>query len=78
MEQEEYIKEEIDWSYIEFIDNQVVLDIIEKLSCCLPLYIFTHITRHTCVKNYNLSNFAPLGFISLVYKWFCCYDDSKT
>ncbi|CAH8389372.1 unnamed protein product [Eruca vesicaria subsp. sativa] len=30
MEQEEYTKEEIDWSYIEFIDNKDVLDLIEK------------------------------------------------
>ncbi|CAH2080652.1 unnamed protein product, partial [Thlaspi arvense] len=30
MEQEEYMKEEIDWSYIEFVDNQDVLDLIEK------------------------------------------------
>ncbi|KAJ9564948.1 hypothetical protein OSB04_000914 [Centaurea solstitialis] len=30
MEQEEYSKEEIDWSYIEFIDNKDVLDLIEK------------------------------------------------
>jgi Myosin head (motor domain) len=34
MEQEEYTKEEINWSYIEFIDNQDVLDLIEKV--CLP------------------------------------------
>ena len=32
MEQEEYEKEEINWSYIEFIDNQDVLDLIEKVS----------------------------------------------
>ena len=31
MEQEEYAKEEINWSYIEFIDNQDVLDLIEKV-----------------------------------------------
>ena len=31
MEQEEYSKEGIDWSYIEFIDNQDVLDLIEKV-----------------------------------------------
>lgn len=31
MEQEEYTKEQIDWSYIEFIDNQDVLDLIEKV-----------------------------------------------
>ncbi|KAK6248897.1 hypothetical protein QUC31_020462 [Theobroma cacao] len=30
MEQDEYRKEEINWSYIEFIDNQDVLDLIEK------------------------------------------------
>ncbi|KAM1122422.1 hypothetical protein ACFX2I_003979 [Malus domestica] len=30
MEQEEYTKEEIDWSYIEFVDNKDILDLIEK------------------------------------------------
>ncbi|XP_022732061.1 myosin-15-like isoform X8 [Durio zibethinus] len=30
MEQDEYRREEINWSYIEFIDNQDVLDLIEK------------------------------------------------
>ncbi|GAB4842593.1 hypothetical protein Ancab_012569 [Ancistrocladus abbreviatus] len=30
VEQEEYSKEEINWSYIEFVDNQDVLDLIEK------------------------------------------------
>ncbi|OAY85788.1 Myosin-15 [Ananas comosus] len=30
VEQEEYKNEEINWSYIEFIDNQDVLDLIEK------------------------------------------------
>ncbi|CAN7027785.1 unnamed protein product, partial [Brassica oleracea var. botrytis] len=30
MEQEEYTKEAIDWSYIEFVDNKDVLDLIEK------------------------------------------------
>uniref|UniRef100_A0A2C9WMD3 Myosin motor domain-containing protein n=2 Tax=Manihot esculenta TaxID=3983 RepID=A0A2C9WMD3_MANES len=30
MDQQEYVKEEIDWSYIEFIDNQDILDLIEK------------------------------------------------
>ncbi|GAB2281889.1 hypothetical protein Dimus_016455 [Dionaea muscipula] len=30
MEQEEYEKEQINWSYIEFIDNQDILDLIEK------------------------------------------------
>jgi len=31
MEQEEYKKEEINWSYIEFVDNQDILDLIEKV-----------------------------------------------
>ncbi|KMZ63793.1 Myosin XI-F [Zostera marina] len=30
MEQDDYTKEEIDWSYVEFVDNQDVLDLIEK------------------------------------------------
>lgn len=39
MEQEEYTREEIDWSYIEFIDNQDVLDLIEKVNLfdCLTI-----------------------------------------
>ena len=37
MEQEEYTKEEIDWSYIEFIDNQDILDLIEKV-CGVHLF----------------------------------------
>lgn len=32
MEQEEYTKEEINWSYVEFVDNQDVLDLIEKVN----------------------------------------------
>ena len=35
MEQEEYTREEIDWSYIEFIDNQDILDMIEKVELIL-------------------------------------------
>ncbi len=30
MEQAEYEREKIDWSYIEFVDNQDVLDLIER------------------------------------------------
>nr|XP_034915316.1 myosin-9 isoform X3 [Populus alba] len=30
MEQEQYAKEEISWNYVEFVDNQDVLDLIEK------------------------------------------------
>ncbi|PIN26506.1 Myosin class V heavy chain [Handroanthus impetiginosus] len=31
MEQEDYEKEQIDWSYIEFVDNQDVLDLIRSM-----------------------------------------------
>lgn len=37
MEQNDYRNEEIDWSYVHFVDNQDVLDLIEKVSCPLPL-----------------------------------------
>ncbi|KAK4344705.1 hypothetical protein RND71_034881 [Anisodus tanguticus] len=39
MEQEEYTKEEINWSYIEFIDNQDILDLVEKPPV-KPFYCF--------------------------------------
>ena len=43
MEQEEYTKEEIDWSYIEFVDNQDILDLIERVCdlsfCSLIIFI---------------------------------------
>jgi myosin-5 len=40
MEQEEYGKEEINWSYIEFVDNQDVLDLIEKVFIYCFIFIF--------------------------------------
>lgn len=48
MEQEEYTKEEINWSYIEFVDNQDVLDLIEKV-CLGCIFLYTYI--HTYIKN---------------------------
>ncbi|KAK8639453.1 hypothetical protein V6N13_137831 [Hibiscus sabdariffa] len=39
MEQEEYTKEEIDWSYIEFVDNKDVLDLIEKVTYQTELFL---------------------------------------
>lgn len=54
MEQEEYQREEINWSYIEFIDNQDVLDLIEKvfyypLVWCVLLSC-AELTYYTAVK----------------------------
>ncbi|KAL0437382.1 UNVERIFIED_CONTAM: Myosin-9 [Sesamum radiatum] len=46
MEQEEYKKEEIDWNYIEFVDNQDVLDLIEKLKQYLMQLFLTGICRN--------------------------------
>lgn len=40
MEQEDYTKEEIDWSYVEFVDNQDVLDLIEKVKQWSYFYIY--------------------------------------
>lgn len=49
MEQDEYSKEGIDWSYIEFIDNQDVLDLIEKVY-----------SRHSFIGMLNLVIFFSL------------------
>lgn len=39
MEQEEYTREEIDWSYVEFVDNQDVLDLIERVKIRIIYFI---------------------------------------
>jgi hypothetical protein len=46
MEQEEYTKEEIDWSYIEFVDNQDILDLIDKVLASSSSPIFFFVTLH--------------------------------
>lgn len=46
MEQEEYTREEIDWSYVEFVDNQDVLDLIEKVSSSLSYLSTERGQRH--------------------------------
>lgn len=64
MEQEEYTKEKIDWSYIEFVDNQDVLDLIEKVFyCCLLPYdlnilsLFSY-SINSCNDDFNIKSFA--------------------
>lgn len=53
MEQAEYEKEAIDWSYIEFVDNQDVLDLIEKK----PMGILDLLDE--------LCRFPQVGFVGL-------------
>ncbi|KAL5712216.1 hypothetical protein ACHQM5_014407 [Ranunculus cassubicifolius] len=59
MEQGEYTEEEIDWSYIEFVDNQDVLDLIEKkpggiISLLDEACMFPRSTHETfCTKLYQ-------------------------
>lgn len=50
MEQEEYQKEQINWSYIEFIDNQDVLDLIEKVFSAI-LYVLLIFSAFTVFVN---------------------------
>ena len=80
MEQEEYTKEAIDWSYIEFVDNQDVLDLIEKVNLHL-IYIYVSPSgtlllfkqwkpvksfSHNIVHNYFYANSAIMS-VSTVY-----------
>ncbi|CAA0828033.1 Myosin-11 [Striga hermonthica] len=55
MEQEEYTREEIDWSYIEFVDNQDVLDLIEKVQLQQLMETLNSTEPHyiRCVKPNN-------------------------
>lgn len=50
MEQEEYTREEIDWSYIEFVDNQDVLDLIEKVHHLNLFFLFLDILKAILTK----------------------------
>jgi hypothetical protein len=62
MEQEEYTKEEIDWSYIQFVDNQEILDLIEKVNFMqLPLLlsiVFFCLTQSSVIP---YTCFQPIG-----------------
>lgn len=54
MEQEEYTKEEIDWSYIEFVDNQDVLDLLEKV----PIFT-SRLAWHSCFDGHSSFRIGP-------------------
>lgn len=60
MEQEEYEKEAINWSYIEFVDNQDVLDLIEKK----PIGVIALLDEAWYVKprhNWQVLSAIPVG-----------------
>lgn len=59
MEQEEYTKEEINWSYVEFVDNQDVLDLIERVSADLARdsgYQSKSVALHSIIFDFTCRN----------------------
>ena len=68
VEQEEYTKEEINWSYIEFVDNQDILDLIEKVC-----WIY-----HSNLFGWSLQTVLVLYHLYLQYslslKWISVYS----
>ncbi|KAH7574460.1 hypothetical protein JRO89_XS03G0299300 [Xanthoceras sorbifolium] len=63
MEQEEYRKEEINWSYIEFIDNQDVLDLIEKVTYQTNSFLDKN-RDYVVVEHCNLLSSSKCPFVS--------------
>jgi myosin-1 len=39
-EQEEYVREGIEWTPIEFFNNSVICELIEKVCCTAPIPVF--------------------------------------
>ena len=68
MEQDEYNKEEIDWSYIEFVDNKDILELIEKVASFtmfyLPSYWVLFISK--TIHYYFVISQKPGGIIALL------------
>ncbi|KAK9291547.1 hypothetical protein L1049_019495 [Liquidambar formosana] len=69
MEQEEYTKEEINWSYIDFVDNQDVLDLIEKVTYQTELFLDKNkdyvVAEHQALLNASKCSFVSGLFPSL-------------
>ncbi|KAG6525053.1 hypothetical protein ZIOFF_015005 [Zingiber officinale] len=67
MEQEEYTKEEIDWSYVEFVDNQDVLDLIEKVKMSITsIVIIIDEKKRSWALILIISMQKPGGIIALL------------
>ncbi|PNX72285.1 myosin-H heavy chain-like protein [Trifolium pratense] len=90
MKQEEYKKEEIDWSYIEFVDNQDILDLIEKkpggiISLLDEACMFPRSTHETLsskiIKGLASSNYRLLtsqfAIMSVTYQTEFFFDKNK-
>jgi len=90
-EQAEYVKEEIDWSYIEFTDNQDALDLIEQSpfgiiplldeQCRLPKgsaenYVDGMKTRHKSHERFDIVKTNQLAFKFTHYAGPVVYDTS--
>ena len=75
MEQEEYTKEEIDWSYIEFVDNQDILDLIEKV--CLLSFFCSLISLFSDTIFYANFTQKPGGIIALLDEAWYDFSDSS-
>lgn len=71
MEQEEYRREEINWSYIDFVDNQDVLDLIEKVWTDFSVNFILLVTNHIPldIKAKILFYFAETNWNNLTPWW---------
>uniref|UniRef100_A0A0E0EXD4 Myosin motor domain-containing protein n=1 Tax=Oryza meridionalis TaxID=40149 RepID=A0A0E0EXD4_9ORYZ len=63
MEQEEYKTEEINWSYIEFVDNQDILDLIEKVIYQTELFLEKN-RDYVNLEHQNLLCSSKCSFLS--------------
>uniref|UniRef100_A0A0D9W1N6 Myosin motor domain-containing protein n=1 Tax=Leersia perrieri TaxID=77586 RepID=A0A0D9W1N6_9ORYZ len=75
MEQEEYTKEEIDWSYIQFVDNQEILDLIEKVTYQTDLFLDKNID-YAVNEHQILLNASKCSFVSNLFP--PCEESTKS
>ncbi|KAL8112318.1 hypothetical protein AgCh_019862 [Apium graveolens] len=66
MEQEEYTKEAINWSYIEFVDNQDVLDLIEKVQYQSDLFLDKN-KDYVVAEHQELLSASKCSFVACLF-----------